>query len=93
LNKVLGIRWICVCLLVPVPWSLRSWALPFMSVPALSKTTSTQLNKRQRTIVEWAALLMGKVRRWQPDREMILVGDGTYAALSLIRCCQALTRR
>jgi hypothetical protein len=89
LNKVLGIRWMCVCLLVPVPWSPRPWALPFMSVPALSKATSTQLNKRQRTIVEWAALLMGKVRRWQPDREMILVGDGTYAALSLIRCCQS----
>src|SRR3954447_11347937 len=25
-----GIRWICVMLLVPVPWSRRRWALPFL---------------------------------------------------------------
>ncbi len=92
LDTVLGIRWVCLCLLVPVPWSPRPWALPFMSVPALSKATSAKLHKRQRTMVEWAALMIGKVRRWQPDRELILVGDGTYAALSLIRCCQSFER-
>ena len=32
----LGIRWLCLAILVPVPWSSRPWALPFMVVPALS---------------------------------------------------------
>ena len=28
-----GIRWLCACLLVEVPWSRRPWALPFLLVP------------------------------------------------------------
>jgi hypothetical protein len=29
-----------------------------------------------------------KVRRWHPDREVILVGDGAYAAVPFIQPCQ-----
>ena len=28
------------------------------------------------------------IRRWQPDREIILVGDGTYAAVRLVKECR-----
>jgi hypothetical protein len=34
--------------------------------------------------------MIRKVRCWQPDREIVLVGDGTYAAVPLIQCCQRL---
>lgn len=87
-NTVLGIRWICLAILVPLPWCRRPWALPFMSVPALSRATSQKLGKRHRSLVRWAELMVSKVRRWQPSRRLILVGDGTYAALSLTRHCQ-----
>jgi hypothetical protein len=30
----LGLRWVCLAVLVPVPWSKRTWALPFMTVLA-----------------------------------------------------------
>jgi len=75
--KALGIRWICLAVVVPVPWSQRTWALPFMTVLALGEKTSAKLNKRHRTIVQWAEYMIDKVRRWQPDREIILVGDGS----------------
>ena len=88
LTTALGIRWICLALLVPVPWSARLWALPFMVVPALSQTTSTQLGKHRRTIIDWTILMLDKVRRWQPNRRLILVGDGTYAAIPLVHDCQ-----
>jgi hypothetical protein len=89
-SKSLGIRWLCLAVLVPVPWSQRLWALPFMTVPALGPKTSTKLRKRHRTLVGWAMIMIGKVRRWQPDREIVLVGDGSYAAVVLIQRCQRL---
>jgi hypothetical protein len=86
----LGIRWCCVCLLVPVPWSSRLWALPFLAVPVLSEQACQRLKKRHRSGVEWAAVLIEKIRFWQPEREIILVGDGGYAAVELVATCQRL---
>ena len=89
-SKSLGIRWLCLAVLVPVPWSQRLWALPFMTVPALGPKTSAKLRKRHRTLIDWAMLMADKVRRWQPDREVVLVGDGGFAAVPLVQCCQKL---
>lgn len=87
-SKSLGIRWICLAVLVPVPWSRRLWALPFMTIPALGPKTSAKLKKRHRTLVGWAIIMVRKVRRWQPDREIVLMGDGSYAAVALVQYCQ-----
>jgi hypothetical protein len=91
-SKSLGIRWICLAILVPVPWSHRWWALPFMTIPALGPKTSDKLKKRHRTIVGWAMIMIEKARSWQPDREIILAGDGSYAAVILVQRCQRLKR-
>jgi len=88
----LGLRWLCLAILVPVPWSSRPWALPFMMVLTLSPRTSEKLGKRHRTLVEWAALSIQKVRRWQPERELVVVGDGSYAVVELINHCQRLSK-
>ncbi len=85
-----GIRWLCLALLVPLPWSSRPWALPFLTVPALAPATSAKLGKRHRTVVERTQLLVRLVRRWQPERELVLVGDGSYAAVSLGQTCRGL---
>jgi hypothetical protein len=90
-NKVavsLGIRWCCLCLLVAVPWSRRPWALPFLVVPVLSEKTAKRRGKLHRSGVAWAACLVRKLRAWYPDREIILVGDGEYAAVELVATCQ-----
>ena len=88
----LGIRWCCVAVLVHLPWSTRPWALPFVVVPVLSPKTSAKLHKRHRTSVDWAMLLIEKIRRWQPTREIVLVGDGSYASVALTQRCQRLKR-
>ncbi len=90
--KALGIRWICLAVLVSVPWSQRTWSLPFMAVLSLGKKTSAKLNKRHRTVVQWTEFMIDKVRRWQPDREIMLVGDGSYAAIVLVQRCQRLKK-
>ena len=87
-----GIRWLSLALLVPVPWSTRLWALPFLTVPVLAPATSAKLGKRHRTTIDRAQALIGLVRRWQPGRELILVGDGGFAATPLGHACRALGR-
>jgi hypothetical protein len=92
-NKVavtLGIRWCCLCLLVQVPWSSRSWALPFLTVPVLSEKTCKRLNKTHRSGIWWTIFLLEKVRAWYPDREIVLIGDGGYAAVELVAACRRL---
>jgi DDE superfamily endonuclease len=34
-----GLRWVCMALLVPLPWSSRPWALPFLTALAPSERT------------------------------------------------------
>ena len=92
-NKVvtsLGIRWLCLCLLVSVPWSSRPWALPFLAVPVLSEKTCQKRKKRHVSGVKWTAFLLGKIRAWYPDLDIILVGDGGFAAIALVAACQQL---
>ena len=83
-----GIRWLCFALVVPVPWCRRRWALPFLVLPLLSEKTCQRLGKRHKTAVEVTALVVGHLSRWLPEREIRLVGDGSFAALSLAAACQ-----
>ena len=83
-----GIRWLCLSIVVPLPWCKRQWALPFLTVALLSPKTSAKLGKRHHTTVERAAQLICLVRRWVPNRQIIVIGDGAYAAVPLIQYCQ-----
>ncbi|HEY5730629.1 MAG TPA: hypothetical protein VIS72_11295, partial [Anaerolineales bacterium] len=41
---------------------------------------------------QWAEFMIEKVRRWQPEREMTVVGDGSYAVIVLVQRCQRLKK-
>jgi len=83
-----GVRWLSMAIVVPVPWSERYWALPFLTVMLLSPKTSGKLGKRHRTSVARTGRLISQVRRWHPEREIVVVGDGAFAAVPLIQHCQ-----
>jgi hypothetical protein len=82
--KVRGLRWICLMLLVPVPWATRVWALPFLTVLAPSERASKRRGRRFKPLTTWARQMIRQVHRWQPDRPLVVVGDRTYAALELL---------
>lgn len=86
----LGIRWLCLAILVPVPWSTHAWALPFLVFPCLSAKTAVKLHKHARPLAEWTGLMIERVRRWHPTREIIVVGDSAYATFDLVAHCQKL---
>ena len=87
-----GIRWLVLALLVPVPWATRPWALPFLAVPVRSKRVNAALGRPHRTLADWAQRVTTKVRRWQPERRLVLVADRTYASVALVQCCQRLSK-
>lgn len=91
--KCFGLKWISMMLVAKLPWSERVWALPFLTVLAPSKACNESENKRHKTTVDWTCQMIMQVSRWFPNREMILIGDGGYAALKLGHCCSGLKNK
>jgi hypothetical protein len=89
--KTSALRWVCVTLLVEVPWARRVWSLPFLSTLAPSERHATEQGKRHKKITEWAFQLLLLVRRWHPKREIVAVADGGYASLKLLDRCRRLS--
>jgi hypothetical protein len=86
--KSSGLRWVCLMLLVPVPWARRVWALPFLSVLAPSERYSAKRGKRHKKITDWARQMLLLARRWWPEREIVAVADSAYASLRLLASCR-----
>lgn len=82
--KSSGLRWISLMLLVPVRWADRIWALPFLSVLAPSERYAQENKKCHKKITEWARQMLLQLKRWLPDREIIAVGDSSYAVMDLL---------
>jgi len=89
--KTSALRWVCLTLLVPVPWASRVWSLPFLSALAYSERYAEEQGKRHKTLTDWAGQLLLLVRRWCPEREIVAVADGGYAALKLLDRCRRLS--
>ena len=83
--RCFGLKWVSMMLLVPVPWSQRVWALPFLT--ALCWPAKTSQPRRHKTSVDWVQQMMKQVRRWLPGRWLVLVVDGGFAAVSLALAC------
>jgi hypothetical protein len=88
--KSSGLRWVCVMLLVEVPWASRIWALPFLSALAPSERYAAERGRRHKKLTEWAWQLLLIVRRWYPQREIVAVADRAYASLKLLQRCRKL---
>jgi hypothetical protein len=53
--KASGLRWVCLMLLVPVPWASRVWALPFLSTLAPSERYAQERGKKpHKKLTDWA---------------------------------------
>src|SRR5919206_410183 len=82
--KASGLRWLSLMAVVPLPWTRRRWALPFLTVLAPSQRWSQQQGRRHKKLTDWARQAILQAKRWLPDRRIIVVGDQSFAALDLI---------
>ena len=84
--KCFGLKWVVLAVLVPVPWSRRVWALPVLT--ALHWPEGKGPRRGHESAIDWARQMVLQVRRWVPDRELVLVLDGGFAAVELAHDCR-----
>jgi DDE superfamily endonuclease len=84
--KTSGLRWLSLMLLVQIPWTKRVWALPFFTVLAPSERYHQKRHQRHKTLVDWGKQMLLQLRRWLPERSLVLVADSGYAALDFLGC-------
>ena len=82
--KTSGLRWLSLMLLVDIPWAGRVWALPFLTILAPSKRYHEKRHRRHKTLVDWGRQMLRQLRRWLPERSLVLVVDSGYAALDFL---------
>jgi hypothetical protein len=68
------------------------WALPFLSVLAPSERYHAQRGVRHKKLTDWARQMIAQLRRWLPNRAIVVVADSTYAVLELLALCVSLPR-
>jgi hypothetical protein len=90
--KASGLRWISMMLLVKVPWAKRIWGLPFLTVLAPSERYYESSPRRHKKLTDWARQMGMQVRRWLPDRKIVMVADSSYAALELLHSLLSLSK-
>ena len=88
--KASGLRWLSAMLLVPIPWARRVWALPFLTALAPSERYYKGKTRGHKKLTDWARQVLLQVRRWLPERALVVVADGSYAAILLLERLQRL---
>jgi hypothetical protein len=82
--RVTGLRWMSCQLLAEIPWAGRIWGLPFLTALAPSDRSSLAQKRRHKTVTARGRQLIRQLRRWLPDRLLVVVADGTYATFELL---------
>lgn len=83
-----GLRWLVFAVVIRVPWTQHTVALPFLSVLLTTPKVSEKLGKRHKTVAQRTAQVVVWLRRTLSGYPIHLVGDGAYAVIELGLTCQ-----
>ena len=75
-----------------IPWTRRTWALPILTALAPSERYCQKRGRTHKRITDWARQMILQLRRWLPDRPIVMVADSGYAALDLLHFCQSMAK-
>ena len=87
--KASGLRWVCLMLLVPIPWATRTWVLPILTPLVPSERYDRERGQRHKSLTDWARQMLLMVRHWWPERAIVAVADSTDAALEFLAACRS----
>ena len=90
--KASGLRWVSLMWLAPIPWARRTWALPVLTALAPSERYYKNSGRTPKKLADWARQIILQLRRWLPNRVLVLVADSSYAVLDLLHFCQSMTQ-
>lgn len=95
--KASGLRWLSLMLLCEIPWAGRVWALPFLTCRCPSERYHKERGRNHQKLTARARQMLLLVKRWLPDREIVVVADSSLAALELLEAVREevclITRR
>ena len=89
--KASGLRWLSFMAMVPLPFSHRRWALPFLTILAPSQRHDDTKGKRHKSLADWARQGILQIKCWLPNRLIVVVADSTFAAIELSPPCAAMS--
>lgn len=90
--KASGLRWLSFMVLSPVPWAKCIKAMPVLTILCPSERYSQKMLRKHKMLTDWARQGRLQICRWLPGRQIIFVGDSSFAvhrlaaALSKQRC-------
>jgi hypothetical protein len=79
--KASGLRWLSLMLLAPIPWAKRTWALPFLTCLAPSERFYEKKARTHKKLTDWGRQMVMQLRRWLPERQLVIVADSSFAAI------------
>jgi hypothetical protein len=82
-----GHKWVVVSVLVKLPITTRSWALPVLAALYRPPEWDRVHGTRPKTPAHISRLLLARLMRWFPDRRFIFVGDTGYGTSETARFC------
>jgi hypothetical protein len=82
--KASGLRWLSLMLLAPIPWAGRVWALPFLTVLAPSERYYEKKVCKHKKLTDWARQMLFQLRKWLPERTLVVVADSSFAVIELL---------
>lgn len=88
--KTSGLRWLSLMVLAPIPWAKRVWALPFLTALAPSERYYQTGPRGHKKLTDWGRQMVLQVRRWLPDRALVVVADSSFAVIELLGRLQRL---
>ena len=88
--KASGLRWLSFMVLTPVSWTSLIKALPVLTLLAPSERSNRGRGCRHKLLTDWARQGALQLSRWLPDRQIIFIGDSSFAVHEL---AHAIVRR
>jgi hypothetical protein len=82
--RVCGLRRLSLMLTVRIPWAERIWALPVLTALCPSERYYEGGSRAHKKLTTWARQMILQLKRWLPEREVIIVADSGFAALELL---------
>ncbi len=86
-----GLQWVSLMLRTRIEWAGRHWALPFLTALVPAARYDRRKGRRHKMVTDYAQQMLVCLRRWLPDRDLV-VCDGGYAKREFRLRCQSRSK-
>lgn len=78
--KSFGLKWLTVMVLMKFSWSEKTFALPFLTILTRSRESDLKSGNPHKTSTDWMCQLTMQIKRWLPQRRIVITTDGGLAS-------------